>query len=226
MEKEKEWTKLAASLWNERASYWHSSSQNMWEEGSRKKAVAFFEKFVPKQGEVLDIGCGDGYGSWKLYKAGYKVKGIDLSEEMISLAKKHEVPERLTFMEGDMLHLPFEEERAEGIMAINCIEWVPDPLKAVKGMHRVLKKEGYLCAAVLGPSAEPRKASYGRLYHKPAVCNTMMPWEFKQLAEENGFKLKAYEPVYKRGVNSEMADALPEVLRQSLSFLCLFMLQK
>lgn len=225
MQKEHGWAEEAAKEWNKRAAFWSENSRNMWEEGSRKGIVPLFDRFVPKEGLVLDIGCGDGYGSFKLQENGYTVTGVDFSEEMIKLARNHEIEGRLSFVQGDILALPFETHFAEAMLVINCIEWVSDPLRALLELKRVLKPDGYLCIAILGPTAQPRGKSFQRLYHKPAVCHTMMPWEFEKLAEQNGFLIAAEEGVYKRGAEESILKNLSKELKQALSFLWLFMLK-
>ena len=110
-------------------------------------------------------------------------------------------------------------------MAINSLEWTEEPLRALNEIKRVLKKDGYACIAILGSTAKPRENSYPRLYGKDVVCNTMMPWEFEQLAKEQGFKVVDGIGVYKRGVNEKMLGQLPTELQQSLTFLWVFMLK-
>ena len=53
----------------------------------------------------------------------------------------------------------------------------------------------------------------------------MMPWEFEQLAKEQGFEVVDGIGVYKRGVNEKMLGQLPTELQQSLTFLWVFMLK-
>lgn len=53
----------------------------------------------------------------------------------------------------------------------------------------------------------------------------MMPWEFEQLAKEQGFKVVDGIGVYKRGVNEKMLGQLSTELQQSLTFLWVFMLK-
>ncbi|MFY4776056.1 class I SAM-dependent methyltransferase [Metabacillus sp. RGM 3146] len=226
MEKEHKWAEEAEKEWNQRAAYWSENSRDMWDKGSRKGIAPFFEKFVPKEGQILDIGCGDGYGSYKLHKKGYKVTGIDFSAEMIKMARKHEIENQLSFIQGDILELPFEDHFAQAMLVINCIEWVSNPLKALLELKRVLKPNGYLCIAILGPTAHPREKSFERLYNKPAVCHTMMPWEFEKLALHTGFTVAGQEGVYKRGVGGIMLENLSIELKQALSFMWLFMLKK
>ncbi|USK32227.1 class I SAM-dependent methyltransferase [Bacillus sp. F19] len=220
------WEKEAEKKWDERAAFWNKGSKEMWDSGSRSSIVSFFTKYVKPEAEVIDIGCGDGYGSFLLMKEGLKVTGVDLSPEMIKLAKKHEEEGKLTFIQANMMELPFEDDKADALLTINCIEWTENPLAALNELKRVVKTDGYLCIAILGPTAHPRTNSFDRLYGKPVICNTMMPWEFEKLAIDNGWELAGSQGVYKRGVTEEMTRVLSSELKQSLSFLWLFMLQK
>ncbi|WP_249292457.1 class I SAM-dependent methyltransferase [Metabacillus flavus] len=213
----------AENLWNSNSGNWHSRSRDMWENGSRKEIIPFFAKHVGQAGLILDIGCGDGYGSLKLAQLGYKVKGIDFSEEMIAIAKREAILNGLEFERGDVMKLPFENDQADALLVINCLEWVQEPKQALLELVRVLKPGGAACIAVLGPTAGPRSNSYPRLNGEPAICNTMMPWEFARLAEENKWKLLDQQSVYKDGVKREMAGSLSLELKQALSFLTLFM---
>ena len=45
---------------------------------------------MKKEAEVLDVGCGDGYGTYKLSRTGYKAVGVDLSEVMIQKGRSAE----------------------------------------------------------------------------------------------------------------------------------------
>ncbi|MDQ0162794.1 class I SAM-dependent methyltransferase [Bacillus alveayuensis] len=220
------WHLEAAHQWDSFAEGWNSSSQEMWEQGSRKSIVPFMKRYIPKGKAILDVACGDGYGSWKLAQEGYIVTGTDISQKMIELARKRSEKRNIQFIKADMVQLPFTDQTFDAIMVINGLEWTEKPFQALHELKRVLKKDGFLCAAILGPTAHPRKHSYKRLYGKQTIMNTMMPWEFQQLAIENGWKLIGEEGVMKRGVNSEMLAQLPNELKQALSFMWLFMLQK
>jgi ubiquinone/menaquinone biosynthesis C-methylase UbiE len=221
-----DWHKEAEKQWDERAEFWHQSSEEMWERGSRKAIIPFLSSYIPKGSNVIDLGCGYGYGAWKLHQTGYDVIGIDLSNEMVEKAKARGENERLRFIQGDLTKLPFADETFSGAMAINSLEWTERPLEALQEAKRVLKRGGYFCVGILGPTAAPRVNSYPRLYGKPVICNTMMPWEFEQLARENGWDVVDGQGVYKRGVPEKLVQSLSIELRQALTFMWLFMLRK
>ncbi|WP_181350247.1 bifunctional 2-polyprenyl-6-hydroxyphenol methylase/3-demethylubiquinol 3-O-methyltransferase UbiG [Thalassobacillus sp. CUG 92003] len=220
-----EWHVEAERKWNERAEFWNANSQNMWDEGSRKTIIPFMKRYLKEGTHIADIGCGDGYGSFKLNQAGFAVTGLDISPEMVELAKNNLENEQLTFMQGDLAGLPFESNQFNGIMAINSLEWVEHPYVALKELKRVTKPGGRLCVGVLGPTAHPRENSYLRLYGEDVICNTMMPWEFEKMARENGFNILDGHGVYKRGVSPKHVADLPKELEQSLSFLWVSMLE-
>lgn len=219
------WVEAAEKEWNERASSWHAKSKEMWETGSRKDIVAFFQEHVSPWSKVCDLGCGDGYGSYKLAGAGYSVTGIDVSEEMIAKASILAKEDLLQFYKGDIAKLSFPTDHFDGIMAINSLEWTESPLKVLQEMKRITVTGGKACVGILGPTAGPRENSYRRLYGESVVCNTMMPWEFERLAEENGWRKTAELGVFKRDTEGLEKGALSKEIVQALTFMTVFMLE-
>lgn len=93
-----------------------------------------------------DIGCGNGFFTRALCKAGYSVTGIDISPQMLSAALQLALSEgiKTEFLLGDItkLNLNF---KPDFITAINdCINYVPkDKLSsAFKRVNKNLKKGG------------------------------------------------------------------------------------
>ncbi|WP_028400042.1 class I SAM-dependent methyltransferase [Ectobacillus panaciterrae] len=220
------WHEAAQKKWDESAAFWNQNSQEMWDTGSRSTIIPFFKTFVKQGSSVLDVGCGDGYGTYKLSKAGYIACGVDLSEQMVQMGKERGESDMLSFVQGDLSAIPFESETFDAVLAVNSLEWTEQPLQALEEMKRVLKPNGTACVAILGPTAAPRVNSYRRLYGEHVICNTMMPWEFEKLAKENGFSILDGIGVYKREVKTEQLQELPEELKQSLTFLWVFMMKK
>ncbi len=93
-----------------------------------------------------DVGCGNGYFTRALERAGYDVMGIDLSPEMLSkavdIARKEGI--RAPFVQGDItkLNLGF---KADFIVAVNdVLNYVPPCAteKTLKKVRDSLKKGG------------------------------------------------------------------------------------
>ncbi|WP_072579469.1 class I SAM-dependent methyltransferase [Bacillus weihaiensis] len=220
------WSNDEHNNWDNKALSWHQNSENMWENGSRKSIIPFFSQYVQKGMNVLDLGCGDGYGSLKLNQiGGYNVIGIDLSPEMIKLALTRK-KEGLQFREASILDLPFQANTFDGLLSINCLEWTSDPYRALQNVYSVLREQGKFCIAILGPTAFPREESFFRLYGKRTFCHTIMPWEFERMAIENGWRILDGYGVYKKGVKEDLVKNLSVELKQSLSFMWVFMLEK
>ncbi|ARI78902.1 class I SAM-dependent methyltransferase [Halobacillus mangrovi] len=220
------WHVEAERVWNDKAEFWNSRSKDMWEEGSRKTIIPFIKEHIEKGNHIADLGCGDGYGAYKLYKEGYRVTGLDLSQDMIERANKRLEMDRLSFVQGDLTKLPFQDESFDGLMAVNSLEWTEIPYEGLEEMKRVLKPGGKLCVGILGPTAMPRLNSYRRVYGEKVVCNTMMPWELEKMAEETGWRILDGHGVYKRGVEPSAVMHLTDDLKQALTFMWVFIFQK
>ena len=82
--------------------YYHILYQNRDEEEASRFVARLMAKIqLPAGSHILDLACGKGRHSVFLHSLGYKVQGVDLSENSICLAKKHET-EGLRFAVGDM----------------------------------------------------------------------------------------------------------------------------
>jgi len=95
-------------------------------------------------GPVADVGCGPGYVTGHLHDAGVDVFGIDLSPEMVAIARR-DYP-GLRFEVGTMTALDLADDSVAGIVAFWSVIHVPD--HAVPGVfeefHRVLRPQGVL----------------------------------------------------------------------------------
>lgn len=103
-----------------------------------------------KNGEhLLEVGSGSGVISRlvapNLLPNG-KFVGIELSQEIISLAYKYITKERikevLKFKKGNAMELPFDNNIFDGAFAARLLLHVPEPQRVVSELKRVLKVEG------------------------------------------------------------------------------------
>ncbi len=221
-----DWQKKAQKEWDDQASFWSERSKNMWDSGSRKDIIPFIQKHIKLGSRIIDIGCGDGYGTNKLKKSGYEATGIDISMKMVDLARQQFNDTGIRFQQGDVNQLPYPDNYFDGGMVINVLEWTDNPSKSLKEIKRILTNNGVLCVGILGPTAGPRAHGYPKIYGENVILNAMMPWEFLQLAKESGFKLLDSYGVYKREVKEQHVNGLSRQLKQALSFMWVFMLRK
>jgi SAM-dependent methyltransferase len=98
-------------------------------------------------GPVADIGCGPGHVAAYLHNLGLKAFGIDLSPEMIAVARRSYPG--LRFDEGSMTTLDLPDGHLGGIVAMYSIIHIPpDQLPTVFAeFHRVLAPGGHLLLA-------------------------------------------------------------------------------
>ncbi|MFZ5967960.1 MAG: class I SAM-dependent methyltransferase [Bacillota bacterium] len=121
-----------------------------------------FSLFQPKPGmRILDVGCGTGNFSIKLAKMGCKVIGVDISEEMLAIARKKAADAKLDmeFHQMDVYHLDFEDNSFDGIFSMAAFEFIHDGKAAYQELFRVLNPGRKLLIGTIH-----RDSSWGRLY--------------------------------------------------------------
>jgi len=95
-----------------------------------------------RDGEVLDLGCGTGYGSFRLSGVGRSVLAVDVSEEAIAYAQSHYGAPNLEFQVLDATRLPFDDGSFDAVCCFETIEHVDDTATLVNEAARVLRTGG------------------------------------------------------------------------------------
>jgi len=124
------------------------------------------ELFQPKPGMyVLDVGCGTGNFSIKLAKLGVKVVGIDISEEMLKIAreKAKRLGLQIEFVKMDVYSLQFPSDHFDGVFSMATFEFIHEPKRAFEEMMRVLKPSGHLLIGTIN-----KDSPWGELYEERA----------------------------------------------------------
>lgn len=94
---------------------------------------------------MLDAGSGTGVPIARyLVQSGFEVVGIDLSKEMVSVARRN-LPEA-TFLQMNMAEIDFPPESFDGLISCYAIIHVPKELHAAifKSFHAILKPQGVM----------------------------------------------------------------------------------
>lgn len=67
--------------------------------------AAYCQRWFPLPGRVIDLGCGTGRLAQTLVPHGFEYVGVDLSEEMLNIARKNIDTEKATFLRGNLVEL-------------------------------------------------------------------------------------------------------------------------
>ncbi|KAA1191458.1 class I SAM-dependent methyltransferase [Paenibacillus sp. B2(2019)] len=103
--------------------------------------------------KVLDAGCGEGYLSRMLAKAGASVTGVDYSQNMITIAKSKSPEElKINFHHGNCEDLSFLQNESYDLIVSNMvIHDLSDYEMAIHEMYRLLVDGGTFIFSILHP---------------------------------------------------------------------------
>ncbi|WP_440945289.1 class I SAM-dependent methyltransferase [Methanosarcina sp. T3] len=98
------------------------------------------------KGNVLEVGVWTGR-NLKYYPEGAQVTGIDISEGMLEKAReKSRGRQNITLLHMDAENMGFPDNTFDYVVTTFVLCSVPEPVKALKEMRRVLKSSGELIA--------------------------------------------------------------------------------
>lgn len=161
------------------------------------------EKDIPREGKILDVGCGSGMFTMKMARnfPEREVMGLDPSPGRIELARRRS---------GNLKNLKYKTGYLAGIrdrefdcvVIIDVLYLLPETekLKLVKQVRKLLKKGGKLIIKFNGKSPGWK---YGLLLAEEALMVKVLKltysdygkvyflsgWEYRQLLEKAGFKV-------------------------------------
>ena len=152
----------------------------------------FCQKFSPEDSEILDLGCGFGWGTDYLSQKGRCV-GVDINRKTIEEARKrYGRNKKVKFVVADALRLPFKNEQFDVVVSIENIEHVNDQRKYIEEAKRVLKKGGLLIVST--PNGEHfghrlRKLVGVKQHGNPFHLHEFSEDELAALLEDDGFRI-------------------------------------
>ena len=98
--------------------------------------------------KVLEVGCATGALTTYIANTGCVPTGVDLSSDMIELAKNKN--RNIEYLVADVMNLPFEDNSFDVVLATSLINIVDDKTKAINELSRTCKKGGRI--TILVPS--------------------------------------------------------------------------
>lgn len=150
-----------------------------------------FSDNVNSGGRVLDAGCAAGRDSNLLSKKGFQVTGVDLSKNLLKIARQ-KYPD-IEFIHANFLNLPFRDETFDGVWAnasLLHLESTEDVERAISEFYRVLSNMGVLHVSVKQQLTDDK---YSVVSDSLSNHDRFFQWFTKQeisdLLKKNGFKM-------------------------------------
>jgi len=115
---------------------------------------------VKKGEKIVDLACGQGYFSNEFAKVGVKVIGVDISSELIEIAKKNS---RVEFHISEAHNLSFIKDGSiDKVLIILSLQNIENANDVIKEVSRVLKPNGKLFIVLNHPAFRiPKQSSWG-----------------------------------------------------------------
>jgi len=131
-------------FYNSHATSFTTTRNKFWRDGE------YIAQFLPQQGKILDVGCGNGRLTTFLSSSAFYT-GVDNAENIIEIAQKQYGNEHRTFVVGSMMSLPFTDNSFDCVVACASLHHIPGyraQLQSLIEMRRVLQTNGILIFTV------------------------------------------------------------------------------
>lgn len=148
-----------------------------------------FLELLPKNGKVLDVGCGAGVDSNYADSKNFRVVGVDMSEQMLEIARSNN--SSVDFRLEDVRNVEFGENEFDGIVASCSLIHIPkeEAPRTLKRLSSFLKPNGKIYISL--QSGESKEIFIDEPF-KPdekLFLNIFSFDEIKKLLIDEGFKI-------------------------------------
>lgn len=170
---------------------------------------------------VLDIGCGEGYGSFYLADVASQVKALDYSREAIDYAAGKYSKDNLQFLAMNIENLSSLSQKFSAICSFQFIEHLANASQFLKDVASLLEDDGlFICSTPNKIDASKGQDTPFNRFHLKEYFYA----EFKELLEKyfrtveifglkRSKKLNFYRKVKKSGIFNFLPDGLNPVKR-------------
>jgi SAM-dependent methyltransferase len=177
-------------------------------EGEHVAKYAWAAKYVTKEMDVLDLGCGYGYGTDFLATAARAAVGVDTDRRVISFARRHYKRDNLKFvLIRDLSEL--SSASFDVVIALEVIEHVADAGVFLSHVRRVLRPTGEFMMSTPNRLFTQKFYTRGRSLN-PYHLREFYPVEIRALLSHFFEQVEAYAQV-----SSGAYDALAKAVSES-----------
>ncbi len=173
-----------------------------------------FDKYIPKNGKLLE--AGSGLGKWVNYfhVRGYDITGIDYSQVAVDELKKYN--SEFNVVLGDITDIPFGDETFDVYLSFGVLEHLEKDEnlhKAISEAYRVLKKQGI--AIITIPYLNFANFKYALENHKQFKKQTRNFFEYNYTTKEflKHFNKKQFD------VLELVPENIPLILKRNKKYL-------
>lgn len=166
-----------------RSKNWHESAVWITHDELLKSHASLCE--AEPESIALDVCCGSGVVGASFRGRVKKVIGLDLTPEMVGLAKQ-----RLDEVhQGNVYNLPFPDNSFDLVCTREVLHLLPFPERPVSEIFRVLKPGGQFIVGQILPFSEDDAAWMYRIFKKkqPLIHNMFQEEDFRRLLHSPGF---------------------------------------
>lgn len=172
----------AGEVWN-----WESPAGKLrWQ-----RRVKMLTAHLKPSDTVLEIGCGTGYFTKEIVKTGAIVTAIDISPELLNIAKQEITQPNVHFMLDNAYELSFGDSSFDSVVGSSVLHHL-EIEKAIREMYRVLKPGGSIFFTepnMMNPQIALQKnipALKSKLGDSPDET-AFFRWPLKRLLQKTGF---------------------------------------
>jgi GT2 family glycosyltransferase/SAM-dependent methyltransferase len=130
---------------------------------------------------VLDIACGEGYGSDMIAQVARRVIGVDISHDAIEHAKRKYFRNNLDFRIGSCAEIPLGDSSVDLVVSFETIEHHDQHESMISEIKRVLRPDGVIIIS----SPEKYEFSVAPNYNNPFHIKELYRHEFEKLMVVN-----------------------------------------
>lgn len=149
---------------------------------------AIIKKNKPTSKTICDLGCGTGKYSICLESKGYSVLGIDLSEDMIRIAKNNE-QKNLKFLEGNIINFSLKETFDVIVAMFDVVSYInsnDDFIRMLNSVREHLNEEGIFIFD---------------FWYGPGVLTNLPETRYKEFKNDNIFIKRISKPMVEYSTN-------------------------
>jgi ubiquinone/menaquinone biosynthesis C-methylase UbiE len=156
---------------------------------------------------VLDIACGEGYGSALLAASAVSVVGVDVSAETIAHAERKYRLANLRFLAGECRSIPVKAQSIDVVVSFETIEHLEEHEVFMRDIRRVLKPGGLLIISSPDREKYEGRGAEKNPFHKKELSHP----EFANLMRQHFQHVALLEQKLVAGSSLEVsADSEPE----------------